>query len=234
MQLQAVNKDSVWYNLSVVKTPGCQIMKLIDRSGERYERLTVQSRAPKASNPKDTNARWNCLCDCGKSVVAYGNDLKRGKVKSCGCLNDERIAQQGHFNATHGMTNKPPYRTWSGMISRCTSKGSQQWRYYGGRGIKVCERWRKFENFFSDMGIPPVGMTLDRIDPNGDYCPENCRWATPFQQSRNRRNSRMLTHKGMTLTVTEWARALGISTSAMVGRIANQFPPEKLFATALK
>jgi hypothetical protein len=226
-----VNQDAVHYN--PVLGIGVYVMKLIDRMGQRYTRLTVIDRAQNRGG-KDQNARWVCKCDCGETVTAYGQDLKRGKVKSCGCLNDERIAVLGHGNKTHGMTNTRAYRIWCGMLSRCNNPRSQQWAYYGGRGIKVCERWQKFENFLSDMGYPEDGMSLDRVDGDGDYSPQNCRWATKTEQSANRRNVRTLTHNGITLSVAGWARALGIHANTMNGRIVNGFPPEKLFAKALK
>lgn len=209
-------------------------MKLVDRLGDRYERLTVIARAPNKGG-KDQNAQWVCKCDCGNKVTAYGQDLKRGKVKSCGCWNDERIAELAHGNRTHGMTATRVYRIWCGMLSRCENPRSQQWKHYGGRGIRVCERWHKFENFVSDMGIPEANMTLDRYPNNdGDYSKENCQWRTAQEQAANRRNSKKLTHNGVTLTIAEWSRALGIHASTMHGRVASQFPPEKLFARALK
>lgn len=208
-------------------------MKLIDRLGERYERLTVIGRAPNRGG-KDTNARWVCRCDCGNKVIAYGQDLKRGKVKSCGCWNDERIADRGHLNVTHGMTKTRTYRIWVGMLNRCRNPRLHNWALYGGRGIKVCERWLKFENFVSDMGIAPDSKSLDRVDNNADYSQENCRWATPRQQSANRRNTRMLTYNEVTLTIADWARHLGITVMAMHNRIAAGFPPEKLFGHRLK
>lgn len=230
--MNTVNQEMVSYNPAI----GLRsiVMKLIDRLGDRYTRLIVTDRAPNKGG-KDHNARWVCKCDCGNVVVAYGQDLKRGKVKSCGCLNDERIATVGHGNKTHGMTNTRAYRIWCGMLTRCNNPRSRQrYAYYGARGIKVCRRWQKFENFLSDMGFPPADMTLDRIDSNGDYSPRNCRWATRGEQSVNRRNVRTLTHRGVTLSIPGWARALGIHASTMHGRIINGFPPEKLFAPALK
>jgi hypothetical protein len=229
--MNTVTQEMISYN-PVIGLRGI-VMKLIDRLGDRYTRLLVVDRA-KNRGGKDQNARWVCKCDCGNVVMAYGQDLARGKVKSCGCLNNERIAAIGHGNKTHGMTNTRVYRIWSGMLSRCNNPRSQQYAYYGARGIKVCRRWRKFENFLSDMGFPAADMSLDRIDGDGDYSPKNCRWATQKEQSVNRRNVRALTHNGVTLSVLGWSRALGIHASTMHGRIINGFPPEKLFAPALK
>ena len=136
-------------------------MRLIDRSGERYERLTVVSRAPNASE-RDTNARWLCRCDCGKAVIAYGQDLARGKVKSCGCLNAERIER-------HGMSRTRVYNVWKQIFQRCGNPNSGSYKNYGARGIKVCEEWRDFAAFYADMGDCPERGSLDRIDNSKGY-----------------------------------------------------------------
>lgn len=209
------------------------VLRIIDRAGQRYGKLVVISRAANKS-PTDTNARWNCKCDCGNETVAYGGDLGRGRHTSCGCLNVGRAAAMSLGNVTHGMTNTRIYRIWNGMLNRCRNKRNQNWANYGGRGVTVCERWMRFENFVSDMGIPEDGMTLDRIDNGLGYSKENCRWSTSQIQACNRRNSRKLTHNGITLTIAEWARALGISVATMHGRVAAGFPPDKLFGPKLK
>ena len=105
------------------------------------------------------------------------------------------------------------------MLTRCNNKNDTRYQWYGGRGITVCDRWSKFENFLADMGERPEKMTLDRIDTNGNYCPENCRWATNKQQHRNKRSNRLLTHDGETKCVAEWAETVGISQGALASRI---------------
>lgn len=120
------------------------------------------------------------------------------------------------------------------MLNRCSNSNDTRYSYYGGRGIKVCERWLTFENFLTDMGNPADDLSLDRIDSDGDYCKENCRWATRQEQAINRRSSVMLTHNGITMTATDWARSLGISAPAMYGRILAGYPPEKMFAKNMK
>ncbi len=215
---------------------GCwsNVMKLIDRTGVRYGQLTVLGRAPNKSE-NDTNARWNCRCDCGKETVSYGQDLGRGTSSHCGCKSlASRIEKTRLANTTHGLSRTTIYRKWFHMLQRCNEPTSVHYHYYGARGIKVCERWHKFENFFSDMGFPPEGMSLDRINNDGDYCAENCRWATRQQQAVNRRRAVKLTHNGMTLTISEWARALDLSVSALRDRISQKFPAEKLFARNLR
>lgn len=204
-------------------------MKIIDRTGLRYGKLTVIDKAPNKS-VTDTNARWSCLCDCGKTTIAYGQDLGRGKHQSCGCLHR---GDAGKRNKTHGMSRTVAYRAWCQMRNRCNNPKSTKFKYYGARGIKVCERWSKFENFISDMGHPSDGLSLDRIDVNGDYEPSNCQWATKVQQANNKRVAR-LTYNGISMTVKEWADCLGISISTFRDRISASFPPEKLFSTNLK
>lgn len=209
-------------------------MKLTDMTNQRFEKAVVVDRAPNKS-VKDTNARWNMRCDCGSLFISYGQDLRRGKVKSCGCLTRGTIgARSRTFNQTHGMTNTRVYRIWTDMLNRCRNPNNHNYNRYGGRGIKVCQEWQLFESFVSDMGIPPDDMSIDRIDADGDYCKENCRWATHQQQSANRRSNVRLTHNGVTLTATEWARALGIAPVSMFGRINAKFPPEKLFSRKMK
>lgn len=153
--------------------------------GERYGRLVIITQR----NPGDP--RVQCRCDCGinRSIpFRYW-----GKTKSCGCLRADGL---GASRAQHGMSNSSEYDIWAAMIQRCTNPKSPKWDDYGGRGIIVCPRWRDFVNFYADMGARPEGLSLDRVDNNGPYSPENCRWATAAQQRNNRRPQRLRTHCG--------------------------------------
>lgn len=132
---------------------------------------------------------WKCICDCGKEFVARFNNLKL-HTKSCGCLRRENFRRLGLLSKTHGHSSggkrSPTYQTWSSMIDRCTRNKHSHFARYGGRGISVCDRWMKFENFFEDMGERPYGMTLDRIDNDDGYSIHNCRWSTDLTQANNR------------------------------------------------
>jgi len=114
-------------------------------------------------------------------------------------------------NITHGMTKTETYKSWCSMKERCSNPGNNRWKSYGGKGIKVCEHWGKFENFLSDMGARPKGKTLDRIENDDDYCPENCKWSTPKEQSHNRTNTVYIEYHGVTLPLVKWSSITGIA-----------------------
>lgn len=160
---------------------------------------------------------WVCYCDCGKEVIANTGNLNNGHTKSCGCLRTETIIK---LSTTHGQSTiktTPEYNTWRSMYARCYNKQNKSYKNYGKRGISVCKRWRfSFENFFADMGNKPSNIhSLDRYpNNNGNYKKSNCRWATPRQQSNNRRNSRIIKHNGAIMTLAEWTRFLNVKHSA--------------------
>ncbi len=198
-------------------------MKLIDRTGEKYGRLTVVSRAPNKSE-KDTNARWNCKCDCGKEgVIAYGQDLSRGKFKSCGCLNAERIK-------THGASRSPMYRVWQQMFQRCENPNNESYKNYGERGIYVDDAWRDFETFRADMGMPAKGMTIERKDNNGPYSKSNCIWAPMKAQQNNKRSNVTLSYQGETLTLSQWAERIGVNYTTLRGRMKMGWTAEEIIS----
>lgn len=154
---------------------------------------------------KHNNGRvyWVCRCACGGGTSASANNLKTGKVRSCGCVHPG--------NRTHGKSRTPEHIVWKAMRRRCSSPRDKHWADYGGRGIKVCERWGSFVNFLADMGPKPTPRhSLDRIDTNRGYEPSNCRWATVEEQASNKRTSRRVEYRGQMLTYGELGRVSGI------------------------
>ena len=160
------------------------IRSIHDLSGKQFGRLVVLSLFGRSSVGECV---WRCLCSCGKQTNVKSQKLRLGYTKSCGCL---RI-QMRRYVKIHGMRNSREYETWCRMIARCTNPKTPEYHNYGGKGVKLCHRWRsEFLNFFRDMGPRPAGMSIDRINCAGDYEPDNCRWATRLQQNRNRRKRR--------------------------------------------
>lgn len=184
-------------------------MKDIIKRGDKYGRLTAIK-----FNHQDKNANkyWLFRCSCGNEKVILVVSVKNGNTRSCGCLRKERAT-------AHGMAGTRTYDIWAGMKERCNNKQKKEYKHYGGRGIKVCNHWNKFENFYKDMGKAPEHMSIDRINNNGNYEPNNCRWATGIEQANNRRSNHLLTYKGKTQTITQWAGEIGINKITLSGRI---------------
>lgn len=163
---------------------------LSELTGLLFTRWTVVHRA---ENNARGRAQWFCRCECGTERVVLGSHLASGRSRSCGCLSaDSASKRASQRNAKHGHTTRgyssPEYVSWCSMLNRCKHPCVNGYEYYGGRGITVCERWRDFRNFLSDMGLKPSPKhTIDRIDPNGHYTPDNCRWSTPKEQRHNQR-----------------------------------------------
>lgn len=192
-------------------------------TGRKFERWTVLFRS--FEKHKDGGLHWRCKCDCGIERDVTQRTLLDGSSRSCGCLKRDSIV-------THGFTSRksnrhPIYATWMSMRTRCSSPNATAYECYGGRGISVCERWNNsFEKFFEDMGPSWFfGATIERIDNNGNYCPENCKWATRKQQARNRRTNRILEVGGMIMSVCEWAELFNINATTIHTRLLSGMSP---------
>jgi hypothetical protein len=194
--------------------------KTLDMAGARFTRFLVMETA---GSDKHGNAKWLCSCDCGNKKVVLGQSLRSGMTQSCGCLNREINAKR---STTHGMAHTSDYKSWHAMIQRCTNPNNHKWQRYGGRGISICNRWMSFENFVDDMGHRPKGMTIDRIDNDGNYEPANCRWATQAQQSINKSSNVFLVIHGKAVTLTYAARAAGISPACLRYRLKKGWSME--------
>lgn len=156
-------------------------MKRLDLTNSRFGKLTVISKAESMQN----KTRWSCICDCGNKAIIRTAELRRGDTKSCGCLQKDSPPRLSHGHNRNGMRTRT-YRIWTGMIARCKYPNRKEYRWYGGKGIKVCDRWMKFENFLNDMGEIPKGMTIDRINSDGNYEPKNCQLLSQSDNSRKK------------------------------------------------
>jgi hypothetical protein len=178
------------------------------------------------------NQKWLCQCRCGIQRNVNGSDLRNGSSRSCGM---GTCTQRSTANTTHGETRKgksPEYQIWLGIKRRCTNPKATGFANYGGRGIKMCERWAKdFTAFLSDMGRRPPGTFIERIDNNGNYEPTNCKWATRLEQANNARSNRLLTLNGETKTATQWARLLNLPAEVIRHRLDKGWSFERILKT---
>lgn len=198
----------------------------VDLTGRRFGRLVVLRND---GRNKWGRSQWLCACDCGVVKTISGNQLQSGNSVSCGCYQRDTAGARWK---THGQSGSRAYGIWTNMVKRCENVRCAAYRDYGGRGIKVCERWRSFEYFLADMGHPPDGMTLERMDRDGDYEPANCKWATRTEQTRNRKSTVTITYKGATKPIAQWAEELSLSYSRLRGRIAAGWSPAAAIETA--
>ena len=174
--------------------------KLIDMVGKKFNKLLVlrDSGIRGARN----RIKYVCLCDCGNESIVFGEPLRREHTKSCGCDKSIKMTK-------HGMHGTPTYRSWDKMIQRCTNPNNEAYRYYGGRGIGVCDDWLDFSKFFMDMGVRPKGTTIERLDSNSWYCKENCKWATTTEQMNNTSRNIIVSISSRLITVKELAQLTG-------------------------
>ena len=182
--------------------------------GQRFGRLSVQF----WQKSEKRDGAWQCKCDCGRIHFATSNHLCSGKVLSCGCLRPR-----------HGGKGSRAYAIWQGMLARCTCETNRSWKYYGGRGIIVCDRWKDFRIFLSDMGAPPTGGTIERRNNNGNYEPGNCHWASRTVQARNTRRSILIAYSDRTQSLSAWAAEFGVNYWRLHARYKLGWTPERMF-----
>jgi len=184
------------------KSCGC-IQADEDLSGKRFTRLIAHTLIKEADKHGRLWAKWMCECDCGNKVKVLARSLKCGNTKSCGCLNKEKKTK-------HGQCHTPEYAAWRSMLQRCNNTRAKNYHRYGGRGITVCVEWHDFTIFIEDMGKRPSGKhSLDRIENNKGYDPDNCRWATRCEQNSNKCTNKFVELDGETKTITEWCNEFG-------------------------
>ena len=209
--------------------------KVIDLTGQRFGRLTVVERSEDHVSPcGHRQTKWLCKCDCGNSVYVSGSNLKASHVQSCGCLVRD-IAKSSHM--THGARRTRLYNIWRGMKKRCRNANDPFFADYGGRGISICNEWEHNFQLFYDWAMAngyKENLTIDRIDNEKGYCPENCRWATMKIQSRNRRGNHLLTFRGITRPIQEWAEIMGIPHTALRKRLKYGWSVEDALTKPIK
>lgn len=203
----------------------------LDISAQRFGRLVVVEYAGKN---KQGAAMWRCKCDCGNEKVVCGAELRRGKTFSCGCLHSE---VQKKLLTKYGFSNSRIAQIWRGMMNRCNSPRSKSYELYGGRGINVCDEWAANVENFREWALESgytEDLTIDRIDPNGNYEPGNCRWVDMKTQQNNRRNNVLLTYDGLTRTITEWSEITGIDYTVIKARVRKGWPIERALTEKVK
>lgn len=209
-------------------------MKFTDLTGLRFGNLTVIKRVNNYITPNGSkHSRWLCLCDCGKYKEIVGSKLKTGNTKSCGCLKTERLKK---FNTKHKSSNLKIYRVWRAMKERCYNPKNKRYKNYGERGIKVCDEWLDKENGSSNFISWALengykkGLSIDRINVNGNYEPLNCRWITMKEQGRNTTKNRIITYKGESKCLTEWSEITGINISTLSWRLHKGWNVERILS----
>ena len=206
--------------------------KKINLIGQKFGRLKVVEQ----SNNLHNRIAWLCKCNCGNYKVVTSTDLKTNKVRSCGCLRKETTIKTTQKNATHHLTNTRLYKIWNSMKQRCYYKKQKEYNNYGGRGIKVCDEWKKdFMSFYNwaiqngyDENKTTKEQSIDRIDVNGNYEPNNCRLTTMKKQQNNRSNNRYIYYKNKKYTIAELSYKLNINYATLLWRINNNWKEEEL------
>ena len=200
--------------------------KAIDLIGMRFGRLSVIGKTRIIGG----RVAWVCKCDCGNKTTTLTTELLRGRTKSCGCYQKERASAA---NKTHGHSGTRLYRIWSNMIQRCSNPKNDNYHLYGAKGIAVCDEWKEFETFGKwalENGYTDA-LSIDRIDNSKGYSPDNCRWATPQEQTDNRDCTQLVSYNGKTQTLNRWAEETGIPYRKLLWRIHQGWPIERALTT---
>lgn len=200
--------------------------KLIDLTGQRFGRLQVLEKTKRTKG----HLYWKCACDCGAITEVSGPNLRSSVTKSCGCLHRESIKSR---TMTHGESQSKTYSIWAGIKARCFDEKSSSYQFYGAKGIRLCERWKRFENFLADMGECKEGMSIERIDINGDYEPSNCKWIALGDQAKNRTNTIHIEYQGVTRCLKDWSRITGKPYTTMQLHYRKNYPVEKILGVSV-
>lgn len=197
-------------------------MALKNILGYRFGKLLVVDRA---ESLPDKTAVWKCVCDCGQERLIAGTGLRAGRHKSCGCSSPKFTKDR---TTTHGRSKTRTYLIWLHMKARCSAKAKGKLKkLYFDKGIRVCERWKDFLVFLSDMGEAPPKHSIERIDGNKNYEPSNCKWATSIEQANNTSRNSVISYLGKSLTISMWARELGIKPNTLLYRLRRGIPLER-------
>lgn len=192
----------------------------VDITGRKFARLTAIERLK--------GSRWKFECECGGFVIQHSSWVKNGNTKSCGCLQKDQWKASSDIHSKH-----PLYMLWCGMKARCDDENHVAYPRYGGKGIRVCQRWMDFEKFIEDVDPRPAGHSLDRLNNGADYRPGNTRWATPTEQSENTSRNKYLEFNGVRLTVSQWSRQLGIDQRTLNRRRYLGWSDEEIITTGI-
>ena len=199
--------------------------KLKDRTGQRFGKLVAQYRSP---GPRHDKVYWTCLCDCGATTLVDGGALVTKNTTSCGCVRTATIFK-------HGYSRHPLYHTWKGMMRRCYNPKEPNFANYGANGIRVCAQWHSVEAFILDNEhLAKPGLSIERINNDGDYEPSNCTWASNMEQTLNRRITKNITFQGKTQCITHWAKELGIKQATLHVRIREGWSIERAFTEPVR
>lgn len=198
-----------------------------DLIGRKIGRLLVVELA----DAPDGKRAWHCRCECGRVTRTRQHELLSGRAQSCGCGRREKLLSR---NTKHGKSRSKTYGIWASMLSRCNVQTDKGFYKYGARGIRVCERWHDFINFRADMGECPTGLSIDRIDNDGNYEPGNCRWATPKEQARNTRRNVFLEFDGQKRCVSDWAQRIGVAESTLRVRVRMGWSADRVLTAPVK